>query len=131
MRPPRFFLAAFASTLVLSSVACGSGSSSSTPPTISNLMIPSPIAAGAAITCTVDAVDTAGLEGLTADFTLSTKGQPLGTLSAPVQGGTAATQALITLGVLTTIPAGTYDVVLTLSEGSAKSNPLTGSFVIQ
>ena len=112
----------------------GACSSSGGPaPEISKFDIASPISASAsAITGSVYVADWAGLMDLTADIVIT--GPVSTTLSLPIPGGSSAeTGQLVPLELLleSSIPPGSYQVSITLSEGAETSNSLSATVVVQ
>jgi hypothetical protein len=113
--------------------ACSS-SSSAPAPQISNFTLTSPLPAGSTtVTGSLSATDTAGLTDLTLKITITGDGVS-SSLTAPVEGG-AATETAATIPVeielTTAIPAGTYQVEVTLMESGESSNALSTSVVVQ
>jgi hypothetical protein len=94
----------------------------------------SPLAAGTTVVSgNVSVEDASGLADLTVDMTITGNGIDL-PITAPVMGASATvTSAMVPLEleVSAAIPAGTYDVTLTLSEGGVKSNVLTTTVVVE
>jgi hypothetical protein len=93
----------------------------------------SPLPAGStSVTGSLQASDTSGLTDLSLSITITGNGVD-STLSAPVEGSTAATTGSIPvlIELTTAIPAGTYDVAVTLMESGAASNSLSATVVVQ
>jgi hypothetical protein len=114
--------------------ACSSSSSAPDAPTISKFEMTSPVAAGTTvISGQVDVVDVSGLADVTVDMTITGNGVDLQISNAVMGGSAALTEATVPLEieVSTAIPAGTYDVTLTLSEGGVKSNAEMTTVVVQ
>jgi len=114
--------------------ACSSSSAAPDAPVISGFTMMSPVPAGTTlITGNVSVEDTSGLADVTVDMTITGNGVDL-PISSPVPGGSAAlTSAMVPLEVEVSaaIPAGSYNVTLTLSEDGVKSNVLTTTVVMQ
>jgi hypothetical protein len=117
--------------------ACGSSNSMSTTSALSitDLMIPSTVKAGSATMGSVEVSDSSGLGGtLGLSFDVKSVSGSLATsFSSSVAGSASATQAPIDfefeLGATT--PPGDYDVTVTVTEGSATSNPLSTKVEVQ
>jgi hypothetical protein len=116
-------------------LVAGCSSSTSAPaPVISNFTLDSPVAAGSmTVSGTMQATDTGGLTDLSLSITISGSGVD-STLTAPVEGG-STTETAASIPVLielsTAIPAGTYEVAVTLMESGVASNQLMASVVVQ
>lgn len=112
--------------------ACGSKGGGPAP-AISEFTIASPVAATAStISGSVYVADPAGLTDLMADLVIT--GPLSTTLSVPVSGGgVAVTGAMVPLELIlgSAIPAGTYQVSITMSEGGETSNSLATTVVVQ
>jgi hypothetical protein len=120
----------FANLLFL--VACSG--TSATPPVISHFAMQSPVSTTASsISGSVDISDPGGLSDLSANFTIH--GAGLDTSFSASVSGSAGNETAQTLPLLvelaSAIPAGSYEVSITLTEGGATSNALTTTVVVQ
>ena len=119
---------------LLAVAACSSGKSAPAP-VISNFTLTSPLPAGTTtVSGNLDVTDTGGLGDVTLTIGISGNGvaQPLP--PSPVQGGSSTvTTAMIpmSLTLSTAIPAGTYEVTVTLTDDGVTSNQLSAQLVVQ
>jgi hypothetical protein len=114
--------------------ACSSSSASPDAPVISGFTMTSPVPAGTTvISGQVSVEDPSGLADVTVDMTITGNGVDLPISNAVMGGSAAVTAATVPLevAVSTAIPAGSYNVTLTLSEAGVKSNVLTTTVVVQ
>jgi hypothetical protein len=120
-------------------VACGSssgGSGTADAPVISSLSIESPVTPGVASTGQLQLSDSAGLSGLTLNFTVTGPNGLKTMFSSPVTlegNATGETEAPLTFAFELdgTLAAGTYMVSVTVTDGSTASNALETSVVVK
>jgi hypothetical protein len=118
---------------LVAAVGCSSSSASAPAPVISDFKLDSPLAAGSTtVSGSLQASDMSGLTDLSLSITIKGPGVD-STLSAPVEGSTTETAGTIpvVIELSTAIPAGTYDVAVTLMESGEASNSLSATVVVQ
>jgi len=118
-------------SVTMALAACSSKSGA--PPTIAGFTLTSPVTTTTTvISGSVVATDTTGLSGLS--ITLDVTGPISATLTAPVSGGsTSETSGTVPIVIELSqgLPAGSYQVALTLTADGEASNSLDATLVVQ
>jgi hypothetical protein len=133
MNKPLHLLPLFCALSLLVPLGCSSSSPPPPAPVISDFTMPSSIAAGtASVTGSLLVSDPEGLAGLTMNVTISGGGFN-NTASTPVSGGSASetTATLQQEFQLTGVPAGTYEVSISVTETGETSNSLSATVVVE
>jgi hypothetical protein len=112
----------------------GCSSKSSPPaPVISNLDLPSTVAAGGVAMGSLDISDSNGLDAIEIDITVTTpSGDEQSFPPMAAQGGSSMTTGTFQLDLeLVGAPAGTYTIAVSVTEDGVTSNTLTTMLTIQ